>query len=383
MPTEKQPTSQSSVSQSASDSTPDQSDQTQMGQVIEGLGRLTRRWPTARRRRDRARDRDAPVPSRDRMLELIDALGASQSPLHAEAVDALIAVGAPAVPLLNEALSGQRPWLAAYRAAEALGQIGDGRATGALIAALQHPNSNVRWSVVQALAQLGDVRALLELRRVAQSDQGRTSWGESVSGAAQSALDEIRNRSVWSQSVELFKTAVVTVLMILALVLAFSVVTTLRDEFDRLGVVAPGVVNVRVRTPLPTREPTSAPAAVAVPSLTVETPAVAPSVVTATAQVTGTALQDANVRPSPDINNEPVGKVQRGDEVIFVARTVDGQWYRVRLGERYTDGSWINNPDGSASGWVNQALLSPPTGSVPVEDSPTPTPADIFATPTP
>ena len=66
---------------------------------------------------------------------------------HRNTVDPRITI---VVPALNEALNPHRPWLSAYRAAEALGQIGDGRAAGPLLDALRHPNSNVRWSAVRA-----------------------------------------------------------------------------------------------------------------------------------------------------------------------------------------------------------------------------------------
>lgn len=360
----------------------DQNAPTQVGQVIQGLERLTRRLPTTRPRRPRTHPRGGPAPSRERLAGLLEALGDPQHPDHAEAVEALVEIGAPAVPLLCDALNPQRSWLTAYRAAEALGRIGDGRAAGALIQALQHPNSNVRWNAVRALSQVGDVRALLELRRVAQEDHGRTSWGESVAGAAQSTLDQIQARSIWGQGLELVKTAITSVLMILALILAFSVVTTLRSEITSVGRLAPGQTLPNAVTVLPTVQPA---AQLATPLPAATTPPLVPTTAAAPIEgstvITGTVLQTSNVRPFPNTNNLPIGQLRAGDEVVFVARTADGQWYRVRMGDRRNDASTINNPDGSGTGWINQTLLTPPNSVVPVEEVVLPT--VVPATPTP
>jgi hypothetical protein len=101
-----------------------------------------------------------------------------------------------------------------------------------------------------------------------------------------------------------------------------------------------------------------------------------------TVAVTGTVLQDSNVRPAPSTNNQPIGQLRLGDRVIFMGRSEDGNWYLVRLGERYANSSAINNPNGSGTGWVNRALLSTPSEDLPVveEDAAL---ADPEATPTP
>jgi hypothetical protein len=354
---------------------------THVGQMLSGLERLTRRLPSGRQRRPRPYRSGRPAPPRDQISNLVAALGDTGHPLHAVAVDELVEIGAPAVPLICDVIGPQQPWLTAYRAADAAGRIGDGRAAGPLMSALQHPNSNVRWSAVRALTTVGDVRALFELRRVAQNDQGRTSWGEPVAGAAQSALDQLNQRSVWGQSLELIKTAVTSVLMILALTLAFSVVTTARDEFDRFGLFVPGqtqLPQLALPTVAPTAtrppQPTSA-AAFAAPETTA---AAAPtSVFGATSAITGTVQQVSNVRPQPNTSNQPIGQVNQGDEVIFLARTANGQWYLVRLGARKASASRIDNPDGSGSGWVNRALVTAPAADLPVQEpvavEPTPT----------
>lgn len=364
---------------------------TQVGQIFDGLERMTRRLPGVAPRRPRQSRPGRPGPGREQIAALIEALGDSAHPLHATAVDELAAIGPAAVPALCAALNPERPWLTIYRAADAAGRIGDGRAAGPLIQALNHPNSNVRWSAVRALSQIGDVRALLELRRVAQNDQGKTSWGEPVAGAAQSALAELSRRSVWGQSLELIKTAITAVLMIFALILAFSVITTLREELDSFGRLIPGQTQIP-QFELPTVAPEEQAALPSVPapaesaavaptaSLAATTaPSLAPTSVGlgATNVLTGTVLQDANVRPFPGTGNQPVGRLSLGDTLVFVARSADSQWLLVRLPDG-ASGSRINTPDGA--GWVNQALVSVPTGELPVQEPVIPTPAAPEAT---
>ena len=167
---------QEPIEQERPDPTPGSNGTTQVGKAVEGFDRITRRLPGAEARRARPL-RPRSGPPREQILALVEALGDSAHPSHATAVDELVAIGQPAVPALCEALAPGKPWLTIYRAAEAAGRIGDGRATGALIQALNHPNSNVRWSAVRALTQIGDMRAVLELRRVAQGDHVRTTGG--------------------------------------------------------------------------------------------------------------------------------------------------------------------------------------------------------------
>jgi hypothetical protein len=358
----------------------------QLDQIIEQVSNLTRRLPVPRMHPE-PRARQGVPASRERIRTLIEALGDPQHPEHARAVDALAAIGTPAVPYLCDLLSDAQPWLASYRAAEALGHIGDGSATGALIQALRHPNSNVRWNAVRALAQIGDVRTILELNRVVREDHGRTSWGESVASAAQSALDQMRTRSAWGQGLELVKTAVTSVLMILALVLAFNMLTTLRGELDRIeeaSTTAAMQSTLPSPAPIATLEPDTPGRGVGAVPDPEEVPTVPANTPTPdlTVAVTGTVLQDSNVRPAPSTNNQPIGQLRLGDRVIFMGRSEDGNWYLVRLGERYANSSAINNPNGSGTGWVNRALLSTPSEDLPVveEDAAL---ADPEATPTP
>jgi hypothetical protein len=350
-------------------------EETQVGQVLQSLSKATRQLTTpAPAPNKRAVAQAASTALRERIASLIAALGDPSHPLHHQAVDDLMAIGAPAVPALNDALNPNRPWLTAYRAAEALGQIGDGRAAGPLLDALRHPNSNVRWSAVRALAVVGDARALLELRRVARDDQGKTSWGESVGGAAQSVLDQMQSRNMLLRGADLIKTAVACVLMLVALILAWSVINTLRTELRQVGreTVSADVAEV-IATPAPTLESAEAVAeetAVAEPT---SPPTAAPTNV-----VSGTVLVTGNVRALPTRDGARIGGVTQNDEVIFLAATPDRNWYRVRLGERHATSSQINSDDGT--GWVNQSLLSEPQGDLPIEQPEEPVQED--ATPT-
>ena len=356
------------------------SDVTQVGQVIRNIA-TARRLPAPQ---TSARSVPTNSAQREQIATLIAALGDTNHTLHQQAVQELVLIGDPAVPALNEALNPRRPWLTSYRATEALGQIGDGRATGPLIETLRHPNSNVRWGAVRALAALSDARALLDLRRVAREDRGRTSWGESVAGAAQSALEQMQTQNVLLRGADLLKTAVACVLMLVALIIAWGTIETLRREMQNLG--HEQVTNVVV-SPLQTETTTdeaSATAAALGAAPTVaptETPAPAPTIaqdVTVANTVTGTALSPANVRSLPTRNGDRIGILTTGDEIVFIATTPDRTWYRIRLGDHHSRNSHIDSADGS--GWVAGTLLSLPIGDLTVEEADSSTPV---AQPTP
>ncbi len=346
---------------------------TQVGQVMRAPAQITRQLPAQTpaqppqpRRAAAAAAATTNAALRERITALIAALGDPEHPLHQQAVQELVAVGDAAVPVLNESLGPRRPWLTAYRATEALGQIGDGRATGPLIEALRHPNSNVRWGAVRALAAIGDARALLDLRRVARDDRGKTSWGESVAGAAQSALDQMRSQNVLLRGAELIKTAIACVLMLVSLIFAWSVVTSLRTELSSIGLVAvtPIALTTLSETPGASSGAGGASGAAEATAQPTEQPTAAPTVTPAS--VAGTVLGTANVRNLPSTNSGTrIGTVNSGDEIVFLAATSDGGWYRIRLGERYAQNSQIGSSDGT--GWVSATLLSPPTGQLPVE----------------
>ncbi len=368
-------------------------DRTAVGQVVHGISRITRQLPSGTPDR-RTTAHVATAAMRERVATLITALGTPTHPLHQRAVDDLVIIGPPAVSQLTEALSPQRPWLVAYRAAEALGRIGDGRAAGPLLEALRHPNSNVRWSAIRALATVGDARALIELRRVARTDQSKTSWGESVGGAAQSVLDQMQDQNVLLRGADLIKTALACVFMLVALVLAWSFVSALRQELKTVGVITQPVgegpiVRTAVPTPSPdANDPTPAPqvGGPAAPQDVGEavTPAAEPTI-TASTVVTATVLTSGNVRAQPVIaGGNVVGSVNDGDIVIVTASDAGRQWFRISLGERRAPGSRITTDD--QTGWVARSLLSDVNGEVPVENVALPTPAPTSApepTPTP
>lgn len=343
---------------------------TQVGTVFDqlqtGFQSLTRRFNTGdnnNARRPRGANQRLLESSPERIQQLIQALGDPQHPDHAAAVELLVQIGEPALPYLIETLNTGEPWLAAYRAAEALGHIASGRSTDALIRALRHPNSNVRWSAVRSLSTLGDLRAIFGLRRVAQDDVGRTSWGESVASTAQSALDHLRAKSALGQTMELIKTAITAVLMILALVLAFSFLTQLRDELAVIGRtdVPENVVGV-----IPPALLTPQPSATATPEATpTRQPTPLPTPV---AEVLGTALQIANVRLTPSVDDAVIGVIYESDEIRFLARDETGEWFLIQLGETRSLDSYIENPDGSGAGWVSTSLVSTPEGYVPAFD---------------
>jgi hypothetical protein len=357
------------------DGQPTNAEDTQVGQVLQGLAKVTRQLPAVPSATSRRTDaRAVQQATRERIATLIIALGDPTNPLHQHAVDDLVTIGEAAVPALNEALSTNRPWLTSYRAAEALGQIGDGRAAGALLEALRHPNSNVRWGAVRALSVVGDARALLDLRRVARDDRGKTSWGESVAGAAQSALNQMQSQNMLLRGADLIKTAIACVLMLVALIVAWEIVGNLRAELRQVGhePVDPGVIAPQGTSPAQTADPLLLPQQQTQPEPTTE-PTPEPTLQAAT-DITGTVRVTGNVRAFPAQNqNNRIGGVTEGDEVIFLARTPDGQWYRVRLGQRHANGSQINDPAGTATGWVRNSLLSQPQGDVPVEQVVLPT----------
>ncbi|HEX6291327.1 MAG TPA: HEAT repeat domain-containing protein [Herpetosiphonaceae bacterium] len=302
---------------------------------------------------------DRPRVSQDRLRDLINALGDPNHPLHSQAVNDLVDIGEPAVAALSSALSPNYPWLTSYRAAEALAQIGDGRASGALINALRHPNSNVRWSVVRALSEVGDTRTLLALRRVVQEDHGKTSWGESVADTAQLALDRLQSRSALLRFSEPIKTALVFVAMLAVLAFAGNRVQALRDELGRGGNVPVPVVNVsapadETATAEPEETPTAEPAT---PTPSIE----------AADQIVGTVKASGNVRNGPSRDSRRIGQVSVGDELVFLAKS--GTWYRVRLGEKHAEGSEIQGGEG----WVSEILVNVPDASVPPAETTTST----------
>lgn len=80
-------------------------------------------------------------------------------------------------------------------AAEALGHISDKRATDSLIKSLEDVSVEVRFWAAFALGEIGDPKAIPELKRLAARDSAiLPHWG-SVSLEAQKAINRIRRSS--------------------------------------------------------------------------------------------------------------------------------------------------------------------------------------------
>ena len=314
-------------------------------------------------------------PMFERCFMLVQALGDPDNPAHIHAAEELVALGPVALPALIPALSSDGPWLTAYRAAEVLGEIGDRRAAPALVEALNHPNSNVRWSVVRALSAVGNTRALFALRRLAREDRSKTSWGESVAGVAQSAIDQMQGSNMMLKTMELVKTAISTVVFLLALVVAWNVFERVRGEMTIVGVQPVATIESGSNSSN-VDNPTSEE-----PIITEATATTVPTQI-AVGDVVGVVLKPGNVRAQPAIQaNNVVGQVEVDDQIVYLATTPDRSWFKIRLGTQRSAGSSINSSDGV--GWVNKTLVDPPTVGLPIEDMLLPTRAPATsATPT-
>ncbi|MCX6016149.1 MAG: HEAT repeat domain-containing protein [Chloroflexales bacterium] len=296
----------------------------------------------------------------DRCVSLVQSLGDPDSSGHIHAPEELVSLGTTALPALFDGLHPDGPWLIAYRAAEILGEIGDRRAAQPLINALSHPNSNVRWSVVRSLSVVGNTRALFALRKIARDDRSKTTWGESIAGVAQSAIDQMQGSNLFVKATDILKTAVSTVVLLLALVLAWNVLERVRSQVSTIGVkptITATVPADAALNPGPQTTPT-------VDSL-VPTQAVAQT-------ISGVIVNPGNVRSQPAIQtNNVVGQVVENDEIIYLATTPDRTWFKIKLGAKRAATSSISSTDGA--GWINQSLVSAPETALPIEDIQLPT----------
>lgn len=80
-------------------------------------------------------------------------------------------------------------------AAEALAYLKKRRSFTVLMLALKDPEPEVRWWAAFALGELGDKRALPELKRVASVDKGRAQGGSSVRSEARCAYNRLLERT--------------------------------------------------------------------------------------------------------------------------------------------------------------------------------------------
>lgn len=307
----------------------------------------------------------------DRCVTLVQSLGDPDSPAHINAPEELVSLGTAALPALFSALNPEGPWLIAYRAAEILGEIGDRRAAQPLINALSHPNSNVRWSVVRSLSVVGNTRALFALRKIARDDRSKTTWGESIAGVAQSAIDQMQGSNLFVKAMDILKTAVSTVILLLALVFAWNVFERVRSEVSTIGIQA-------TATATTTSDGVINPVSEVTPTVVDVVPTSSIAQI-----VTGVVVNPGNVRSQPAIQtNNVIGQIVEGDEIIYLATTPDRTWFKIKLGAERAATSSISSSDGT--GWVNQSLVGASNSTLPIEDIQLPTrmPA-MTATPVP
>ncbi|HOB18386.1 MAG TPA: HEAT repeat domain-containing protein [Candidatus Methanoculleus thermohydrogenotrophicum] len=136
---------------------------------------------------------------------LIARLADPDKTVRAEAMRGLVMIGKPAVPACIRAMQDDE-WRVRYRAAEALGLIGDERAYAPLVAALSDKKDHVRYMAAKGLGLIGDPRAIAHLR-IAQRDEnefvrrsaaaslGKIGGVEAVA-ALRSALEDENTRGV-------------------------------------------------------------------------------------------------------------------------------------------------------------------------------------------
>jgi HEAT repeat protein len=123
-------------------------------------------------------------PDEQDLQTLLARLSAQDKGVRAEATRGLVTIGESAVPACI-ALLHDDDWKVRYRAAEALGLIGDGRAHVPFIAALNDRKDHVRYMAAKGLGLIGDLRAVAHLKE-AQRDEN-----EFVRRAAATALGKI------------------------------------------------------------------------------------------------------------------------------------------------------------------------------------------------
>ena len=135
---------------------------------------------------------------------LIQALRDGYSNVRAAACEALVKIGAPAVPHLIQALRDGNSDVR-WAACRALGAIGDRQAVPPLIQALGDGDSDVRAAACRALGEIGDGQAVSPLI------QALGDWNRDVRVAACEALGEIGDRQAvppsskpWRMSIGLF-----------------------------------------------------------------------------------------------------------------------------------------------------------------------------------
>jgi hypothetical protein len=304
--------------------------------VYDTIADWIERWRESRA--DRPQKPVPPAPSDEEIARWVALLARPEDPTHGRAVDELVVIGRPAVPMLIAALQSDS-WVQAFRAVEALGLIGDRRAVRHLTRLLRHPNSNVRWGAAEALGRLQSRWARGPLRRSAQNDENRTSWGETVSEAAERAVASIDETWV-SRLINVFQILFYLALCVLVVYAAFYIVRQALEQRERF-------------VPTPTATATVTATATATPTAT-PLPTFVP--------VPATIRDTANVRDRPDsATGARIAVLHQGDEIWIQGGRVDGDgawWYFITLAK-------INNPatlpealaDGTY-GWIHSSLVA-------------------------
>jgi HEAT repeat protein len=98
---------------------------------------------------------------------LIVDLGSKDGLVRIRARRALVTIGKKSVAPLEEALTSKREWTR-WEAAKTLGQIGDARATKALINALEDEMFDVRWLAAEGLIAIGRPTLVPLLRKLTE-----------------------------------------------------------------------------------------------------------------------------------------------------------------------------------------------------------------------
>ncbi|MCZ7550918.1 MAG: HEAT repeat domain-containing protein [Anaerolineales bacterium] len=125
---------------------------------------------------------------------------------ESDAADALVNIGAPALEALLAALHSEFNRVRAV-AAQVLGRIGDARAVKPLIFALEDGDPNVRISVINALAEIGEISAVEALAAESKHVTGnlKLSFNSPVRLAALRALIKIGDPLVIERLVNALK----------------------------------------------------------------------------------------------------------------------------------------------------------------------------------
>jgi HEAT repeat protein len=114
-------------------------------------------------------------PHAEHLNRIVDLLGDASWEVRYYSVDALIVIGAGAIPSLVAA-SRDSGWTKRMNAVRAMGEIGDLSAVPSVISRLADSNPTVRYYAAKALGFLGDERALRPLWAALEDEEGYVRW---------------------------------------------------------------------------------------------------------------------------------------------------------------------------------------------------------------